>query len=60
MRPDLSGGVIKATIVAKLKAVGLSEDEVPERIEYRVKDKCSEIMFGNKGLHNLIALVYWI
>jgi hypothetical protein len=34
---------------SKLERAGIPTDLLPERMEYRVKDMCSKITFGNKG-----------
>ena len=47
--PDVPGDVVRTLIDSKIERAGIPKELVPERIEYRVKDLCSKLTYGNKG-----------
>ena len=46
--PELSGSVVRSIIQKKLETVGVNVDILPERFEYRVRELCVKIMYGDK------------
>jgi hypothetical protein len=54
--PQVPGSTLRTTIKAHLERLGLRNPDIPNRVEYRVRQECFRLLFGErtKWFHSLL------